>query len=61
MNKMMSTREDAKVEMKGVREEMRKNRKAGSKKLKTINKVKKVMRKFMQKVTVKMCTRVRGW
>ena len=61
MNKMMSTREDVKVEMKGVREEMRKNRKEGSKKLKTINKAEKVTKKVMQKVTVKVCMRDRGW
>jgi hypothetical protein len=58
---MMGAREDVTVETKGVREETRKNRKAGSKKLRTINKVKKVTEKVMQKVTVKTYTRDRGW
>ena len=60
MNSITGAREDVTVEIKGAREEMRKNRKAGSKKLKTINRVKKVTRKVMQKVTVKMWMRDRG-
>jgi hypothetical protein len=60
MNSIMGAREDVTVETKNAREEMRKNRKAGSKKLKTINKVKKVTTKVMQKVTVKTCMEDRG-